>query len=63
MATNKKKLSPAERARQDRKRADFLHRPLQAGHPYRYVPIWIPYPLAQLVAGIAGAWEKRGRSR
>jgi hypothetical protein len=41
-------LSP-ERARDEAKRARRLGKKLPLGHPYRGLPLWLPYGLARLI--------------
>ena len=43
-------LRSARRAKHEARRARALNHPLQRGHPYEWLPLWIPYPIAKMLS-------------
>jgi len=41
----------AQEARDEARKARRLRKRLPPGHPYRRLPLWMPYGLARLIAG------------
>ncbi len=65
MSKTEKTISRAEKARRERRQADFLNRRYILGtrHPYARLPIWVPYPLARLYVWLTVTDDDGGRRK
>lgn len=50
----------AGEARREVRRAAQLRRRVPLGHPFGVAPLWIPYPLALLIAAVVRALARGG---